>query len=67
MEELVGDRRIRRERKGNVLSSCTCYHGIYQCTRDDDTNRETTGESPGLHKQPGKNNRELRELIRENR
>ena len=35
-----------------------CFIGIHECTTDDDTNRETTGEGPGLQKQPGKKNRE---------
>ena len=54
VEGVMGDRRIARKPKGSVLSSC--YAGIHECTRDDGTNRETTGESPGLQKQPGKNN-----------
>ena len=32
-----------------------CYPAY--CTTDDGTNRETTGEGPGLRKQPGKKNR----------
>ena len=37
--------------KGNMLSS-----SIHEQTRDDGTNRETTGEGPGLRKYPGKKN-----------
>ena len=49
-ESLKGDGRyhISYKRKGNVLSSCIC--GIYECTRYDGTNRETTGEGPDLPK-----------------
>ena len=34
-----------------------CYPGTHESTRDDGTNRETTGEGPGLRKQHGKKNR----------
>ena len=27
-----------------------CYASIHECTRDDGTNRESTGEGPGLQK-----------------
>ena len=50
---VLGDRRISRKRKGNVL---VCYHGIHECIRDDGINRETIGDIPG-EKQPDKNNR----------
>ena len=45
VEEVMGDRRISRKRKGNVLSSS--YSGIHKCIRDDGTNSETT-EGTGL-------------------
>ncbi len=38
-----------------------CYHGILEYTRDVGINRETTGEGPGLRKQPGEKNRGIQE------
>jgi len=35
------DRRTQRKRKGKVLTSC----GIYVWLRNDDNNRETTGDN----------------------
>ena len=52
VDGLTRDRRKSSKGKGNVLTSCV----MHQCTRDDGTSRETTGEGPGLRKQPGKNN-----------
>ena len=46
VEGVIGDRRISRKRKINVRSSCVTP----ACTRDDGTNRETTGEGPSLRK-----------------
>ena len=43
----MGDKRISRKRKGNVL---VYYHGIHERTRDDDASIETTGEGPDLRK-----------------
>ena len=42
----------------NESAQLVCYPGIHECTRDDGTNKETTGEGQGLRKQPGENNRE---------
>ena len=42
------DRRISRKRRGNVLISCVTPAYMCICIRDDGTNRETTGEGPGL-------------------
>ena len=44
-----GGRRISRKRKGNMLNLCAKL-SIHECTRDDGTNRETTGEGPDLPK-----------------
>ena len=51
---MVGDRRISRKRKGNVLSSYVTPAYI----NDEGTYRETTREGPGLReKKRSKNNR----------
>ena len=46
-EGVIGDRRISRKRKCVQL---VYYPGMHKCTRDDGTNKETTGEGPGLLK-----------------
>ena len=54
----MGDKSISRIR--NKLLKCAqlvYYPGIHECARDGGTNRETTGEGPGLRKQPVNNNR----------
>ena len=49
VEGMMGDRRISRKSKGNVLSSCVSP--VYMdALRDDGSNRETTGEGPALRK-----------------
>ena len=45
VEGVMGDRHISRTRKGAQL---VYYAGVHECTRDDDTNRETIGEGPDL-------------------
>ena len=50
----MGDRCISRKLEGKELALCVTPAYMYGL-EDDGTNRETTGEGPGLRKQLGKN------------
>ena len=46
----MGDRRISRKE----MCSARVLPSINECTRDDGTNTDTTGDGKGLKKTPGK-------------
>ena len=56
VERVMGDTRISRKRRTNVLSSCVTPAYVHEFTRDDGTNRETTWEVHVSEKQPGNKN-----------